>query len=194
VLLIYTVAIVVIYSAIPYKTPWLALNLWLPLTLLAGFGGAFLWRVCKPAALRGLLVIAAAAAVVALGFDTWQRVFQKPADERNPYAYAHTSEGLLELPRRVAALIEQNPMRNNARITVIAADPWPLPWYLRKFSQVGYWQPGQKDPAPGEILITSTAAGEQMGARLKNWRPEFFEQRPGVLLVLWTPPEKETAP
>ena len=30
------------------------------------------------------------------------------------------------------------------RIAVIAADPWPLPWYLRHFNQVGFWQPGQK--------------------------------------------------
>src|SRR5262249_30981026 len=35
VLVVYALATWVIYSLIPYKTPWLALNLWLPLTLLA---------------------------------------------------------------------------------------------------------------------------------------------------------------
>jgi uncharacterized protein (TIGR03663 family) len=194
VLLIYTLAIAVIYSAIPYKTPWLALNLWLPLTLLAGFGGSLLWRHCKPVVLRAILVAAGGALIYALGFDTWQRAFAKPADAQNPYAYAHTSEGLLELPSRIAALAAQSPMRNNFKITVIAADPWPLPWYLRKFPQAGYWQPGQKEPAPAEILITSTEVGDRLGMQLKNWRPEFFEQRPGVLLQLWTPPEKEAAP
>ena len=33
-----------IYSAIPYKQPWLALNLWLPIALLCGLGVEGIWR------------------------------------------------------------------------------------------------------------------------------------------------------
>jgi uncharacterized protein (TIGR03663 family) len=193
-LLIYTVAIAALYSLIPYKTPWLALNLWLPLTLLAGFGCTLLWRICRPPALRVLLVAGLCAVVGALGYDTWDRAFAKSSDERNPYAYAHTSEGLLHLPERIAELAPQIQSRSGLRITVVAADPWPLPWYLRKFPLTGYWQPGQKEPGPADIYITSTEAGERLGDRLKGWRPEYFESRPGVLVVLWTPPGKESAP
>jgi hypothetical protein len=32
-------------------------------------------------------------------------------------------------------------------------------------------------------------AAESLQARLANWRPEFFGARPGVLLMLWTPPD-----
>ncbi|HEX3628797.1 MAG TPA: glycosyltransferase family 39 protein, partial [Verrucomicrobiae bacterium] len=42
VLVVYTIAIVILYSAIPYKTPWLALNLCLPIILLAGIGVVWL--------------------------------------------------------------------------------------------------------------------------------------------------------
>jgi predicted membrane-bound mannosyltransferase len=49
-LLVYTLVIWVLYSAIPYKTPWLALNLWLPLSLWAGCGFAALWQKARPAA------------------------------------------------------------------------------------------------------------------------------------------------
>ena len=39
----YGLLVAAIYSLIPYKTPWLALNLWLPLALLAGMAVESLW-------------------------------------------------------------------------------------------------------------------------------------------------------
>ena len=41
----YAIFIFILYSAIPYKTPWLALNFWLPMALLAGLAAETLWRV-----------------------------------------------------------------------------------------------------------------------------------------------------
>ena len=45
-----------IYSAIPYKTPWLALNFWLPLAILAGFGVEWLWHAAPKFSVRGLIL------------------------------------------------------------------------------------------------------------------------------------------
>ncbi len=75
------------------------------------------------------------------------------------------------------------------RIAVIAADPWPLPWYLRQFSQVGFWQPGQQTGL-ADFYITSTEAGDQYADQLQDFRPEFFGVRPGVLILLWSPAPK----
>jgi uncharacterized protein (TIGR03663 family) len=188
VLLIYAVSITLIYSAIPYKVPWLALNLWLPITLLAGLGFAALWQAVKSLPGRGALIFGSGILLGWLGLIMWQRVFVDPANERNPYAYAHTSEDLLRLPDRVAQLAATAKSPSDFRVAVIAADPWPLPWYLRHIPQVGYWQPGQ-DPGPATIYVTSMDAAESLQARLANWRPEFFGARPGVLLMLWTPPD-----
>jgi hypothetical protein len=69
---------------------------------------------------------------------------------------------------------------------VIAADAWPLPWYLRKFPQAGYWQPGQETGA-ADFFITPTDVSGALAARLKNFRPEYFGVRPEVLLILWSP-------
>jgi hypothetical protein len=117
--------------------------------------------------------------------DTDGRVFKNPADEKNPYAYAHTSEDLLRLPVRLEELARQNKI-SNPRIAVVAADAWPLPWYLRKFSTVGFWQPGQETGA-ADFFITTTDVSGNLAERLKNFRPEFFGVRPEVLLILWTP-------
>ncbi len=78
------------------------------------------------------------------------------------------------------------------RIAVIAADAWPLPWYLRKYSQVGYWQPGQ-DPGPADFYLTTTDVSDQLDERLKDFKSEYFGVRPNVLLVLWVPAETKEA-
>lgn len=188
----YAVFVFFIYSAIPYKTPWLALNIWLPATLLAGLVSTRLWRVplkgpvsiVQRAALIGLAGVAA----VLIVHDTRQRVFLHPADEDNPYAYAHTSEDLLGLPDELAEMAHQEGLAS-PRIAVIAADPWPLPWYLRHYTEVGYWQPGQA-VGPANFYITSTEAATQYAALLSNFHADFFGERPGVLILLWSPAPK----
>jgi uncharacterized protein (TIGR03663 family) len=189
----YALFISTVYSLIPYKTPWLALNFWLPVTLFAGLAVESLWRMAgtypalrRPMRIVCILVGAVAAALIV--HDTRLRVFVSPADEANPYAYAHTSEDLLGLPAEIERLTRQNGIAA-PRIAVIASDPWPLPWYLRRYAEVGFWQPGQQ-PGKADFYITSTEAAGQYGELLKDFRPQFFGVRPGVLTLLWSPAPK----
>ena len=188
----YTLLIAMIYSAIPYKTPWLAMNLWLPLAILAGFAVEWLWLAAPKFSNRTLILAFTVGLGILIGHDTRQRVFVHPADEKNPYAYAHTGEDLARLPARLEQLAREN-RNSNPRIAVVAADAWPLPWYLREFSQVGYWQPGQ-ETGGADFFITTTDVSGELAGRLKNFRPEYFGARPNVLLVLWTPDAKQTSP
>jgi uncharacterized protein (TIGR03663 family) len=184
--LLYGIAITILYSAIPYKTPWLGLNLFLPLAVLAGAGAVTLWELAseltqtqgtRPALLAGAVIV-----LLLLGHDTRRRVFLQPADESNPYAYAHTGEDLPRLPERLHTIAGQQ-----STLAVISADPWPLPWYLRGYPRVGYWQPGQ-NPGRADYYLTSPEAAPSLKNLLAGWRPEYFGVRPGVLLILWTPP------
>jgi uncharacterized protein (TIGR03663 family) len=184
-LAIYALGIFLIYSAIPYKTPWLALNFWLPLALLAGFAIEWAWFANRNISKRAVILICSGALGLLVAHDTWQRVFVSPADEKNPYAYAHTTEDLLSLPVRLETLAEQNKIAK-PRIAVVAADAWPLPWYLRKFSNVGFWQPNQ-EVGDADFFITTTDVSGQLRNRLESFRPEFFGVRPNVLLILWSP-------
>jgi uncharacterized protein (TIGR03663 family) len=188
----YGILIAAIYSLIPYKTPWLALNLWLPLAIFAATAVELLWRWAADK--LGLRVVVPAFCILAvmagvlIAHDTRWRAFLHPADETNPYAYAHTSDDILGLPAEIADLARRDGIAT-PRIAVIASDPWPLPWYLRHFSNVGFWQPGQQ-VAEADFFITSTEAAEQYADRLRNFRPEFFGVRPGVLILLWSPEPK----
>lgn len=184
----YGLFIAIIYSLIPYKTPWLALNLWLPLALLAAVTIEWLWRwtATKLGRRVALPAVGALAAIVAvlIAHDTRQRVFLHASDESNPYAYAHTTEDILGVADEIRDESRKQAIAN-PRIAVIASDPWPLPWYLRRFSQVGFYQPGQQLP-DADFYITSTEASEQYTDQLRKFRPEFFGVRPGVLILLWS--------
>jgi uncharacterized protein (TIGR03663 family) len=192
-LAIYALFIGLIYSLIPYKTPWLALNFWLPITLFAGQAIESLWRTSAALprhriTIQAFCVLVGIVVVALTARDTKQRVFLHPADETNPYAYAHTSEDLLGLPTEIEKLAHQNAIAA-PRIAVIASDPWPLPWYLRHYPNVGFWQPGQQ-PGNADFYITSTDAVEQYADQLRELHPEFFGVRPNVLILLWSPAPK----
>jgi hypothetical protein len=189
----YAVFVAVIYSLIPYKTPWLALSFWLSAVLFAGLAAEWLWSL--PAkhptvriSMRAFCVVLGVVAAALIAHDTRDRVFAHPADEGNPYAYAHTSEDLLGLPEAIADVARQDGLASPS-IAVIASDPWPLPWYLRHYSQVRFWQPGQ-GVGQADFYITSTEAADQYSDQLKGLRPEFFGVRPGVLILLWEPAPK----
>jgi uncharacterized protein (TIGR03663 family) len=184
-LAIYALLIFTIYSAIPYKTPWLALNFWLPLAIFTGVAVERLWFAAPKFYCRTLILLGVTAVGILIAHDTRKFVFQIPADEKNPYAYAHTTEDLLGLPVRLDELARQNKIQN-PRIAVIAADAWPLPWYLRKFPQVGFWQPGQ-ETGDADFFITPTDVSIKLEKQLKKFRPEYFGARPNVLLILWSP-------
>ncbi len=182
---LYGIGIFVVYSLIPYKTPWLALNFWLPMALMAGVAINWLWSSFIKLSSRVALSVFILLVGCLMAHDTWQRVFVGPADAANPYAYAHTVDDLLGLPKRLAQLSLQENLAN-PRIAVVAADPWPLPWYLRQYSQVGFWQPGEA-PGPVDFFITSPEAAEKMSGWLTHYRPEYFGLRPEVLIILWVP-------
>jgi hypothetical protein len=191
-LTLYALVTFVVYSTIPYKTPWVALNLWLPLALINGLGVAGIWALIKNPAGQWLAGIACASFLAVLGLETKALVFEKPFDEKNPFAYAHTGEDIRRLPQRLNELA-QAARQPQPRIGVIAADAWPLPWYLRKFTNVGYWQPAQ-EPGAMDYYLTTTDVPDHLNQRLKTLRPEFFGVRPNVLLILWTPTNLPAAP
>jgi predicted membrane-bound mannosyltransferase len=185
-LAVYSLVVFLIYSAIPYKTPWLALNLWLPLALLCGLGIEYLWIRFNSAIGRCIAILILAVMLTVAGQQTKVLAFDQPADEKNPLAYAQTVEDMLRLPTRLEQLAKEGNL-SQPLIAVVAADPWPLPWYLRKFSRVGFWQPEQ-DPGAADFYITSPAVAEKLGDKLKDRRPEYFGVRPEVVIILWPPP------
>jgi uncharacterized protein (TIGR03663 family) len=187
---LYSVITAVAFSLVRYKTPWNLLPFYAGFVVLAGYGAASLIGAAKPRAVRALVVVALVGVSVQLGVQNWRANFRYPADPRNPYAYAQTSPDFLRLVQRVSNLAAVHPDRAQMLVKVIAGpyEQWPLPWYLRRMTRVGYWslasEAGAFDDAPVIVASQDNAAtvGEVLGERYVS---EFYGLRPEVILTLY---------
>jgi uncharacterized protein (TIGR03663 family) len=196
-LAVYTLVLTALYSAIPYKTPWCALTFLHGFILLAGvgFGEVFAWleksKVKGVGLGRGFAYGLLLALVLRESKQTERACFQLPADPRNPYVYAHTGTDAMNLVAEVRAAAQRASGYDTLiAIAAPASDTWPLPWYLRKYRQVGYWTRVADIPAavnPAVVIAASDqgdAAEERFG---QGKRAAFFGIRPGVLLNVFVP-------
>jgi uncharacterized protein (TIGR03663 family) len=183
---LYTFALTAGYSIISYKTPWCLLNFWHGVILLAGVGAVVILRSLRPRPAR----FAAAAALVAgclhLAWEAWQADVPLAADQRNPYVFAHTSPDVLNLVAKLNLLAKASPEGTNTLVKVISAesDYWPLPWYLRAFKQVGWWDAMPPDPyAP--VMIVSSKFEARLDDKKTHLMVGYFQLRPQTFLELY---------
>jgi uncharacterized protein (TIGR03663 family) len=156
-ILLYTVILAAIYTALPYKTPWSALGFWHGAILLAGVGASALTAGLMGRRLKIAAGIILATGAAQLAVQAWQSAINSrySADPRNPWVYSQTLPNLLELTAKVDAVAAASPDDRHLPISVIAPDSdyWPLPWYLRRYNAAGFFEnvPGFSKFLPAEI-------------------------------------------
>jgi len=121
--LCYALATLAIYSLIPYKTPWCAVQIelprfkWIPLAVLSAF-------------------------LLAFNVPALVRMNRDPDSTANPCNYAAASPEVKELAQTVASAMSSATNHEPPFIAVAlpAADTWPFPWYNRPYENMtGYW-------------------------------------------------------
>ena len=184
----YTILMTVAYSIIPYKTPWCMLGFLHGMILMAGVGAVALYRWLPGRAVRVVAGVLFLAGTYQLGLQAYDAAYRFAADGRNPYAYAHTSTSYRKLVTRIEDIAEVHEAGTAMRIDVVAPDDdyWPLPWSLRRFSQVGYYNtlPGDLD-AP--MIIAAIEYEKVLSAQLGDtYQVDFVGLRPDVLMLSYT--------
>jgi hypothetical protein len=88
-----------------------------------------------------------------LAWQSWRASFVDCEHPENPYVYAHTTSDIPRLAQRIAQLSKAHPDGPSMHVQVICPDDdyWPLPWYLRSFTRVGWF--GQIPDGPAAPLI-----------------------------------------
>jgi uncharacterized protein (TIGR03663 family) len=209
-LALYAIILTAIYSVISYKTPWCLLGFHHGLILLAGIGAATLLEFCRARMLKVALLVVLGALTLQLTWQSaranytlepdpanrksWRANFHLAADPRNPYVYAQTSPNLLELMTRVDGIARVAPTGYETVVKVMApgGDYWPVPWYLRRFQNVGWYEELPADPYAAIMLVSPEFKARYDDESDRRWimagihalRPgKFFELY--VELELW---------
>ena len=126
----WSIGIFTAYSLVPYKTPWLALSIILPLV---DHGRRFGWTDLQPGT-RAFTAIMAGAAICFSLFQAIDISFVNYDHDSYAYIYAHTKRDFLGLVDEIDAIAAANPAKKDIGITVMSPEHWPLPWYLRDYS------------------------------------------------------------
>lgn len=211
--------LIVAYSLISYKTPWLLVSFLVPLALAGGYTVEWIydelrkWEVGATARLVALVLVWIVVAGFAPGIIraySEKRVHLKTFipgyqtldlnfinyDNDNPYyvyVYAHTHRDLLQLLSEVDRIAERTHQGSQTGITIVSPDYWPLPWYLRNYTRVGYF--GSMAQSNEPIIIASQNQLAEVEAKFGD-RYQLvqsgsntagsFTLRPGVELLLFT--------
>jgi len=178
------------YSLIPYKTPWLILSFLIPLALASGYAVQSIYELE-----RGQMRFTGVVLILALSFAAYQSIdlnFINYDNDDNSYVYvyAHTTRGLLDLVKQVDTIAKEEDGARSG-ITIVSPDYWPLPWYFRNYTRVGYF--GRLAQTTEPIIIASEAQkadidanyGEVYQQVMGNQQDGSFDLRPGVRLLLY---------
>ncbi len=172
-----------IYSLIGYKTPWLMVFPWIQACLLAGMafqvtpGYSRNWTT-------GMLVVL----VIGLTLNSRQSLAVSGRfanDQRNPYAYVPTSGDVPRLEKWLDDLeIKVGPLEP---LGVVGKYYWPLPWYLRSFDSIGYWDNIEDSMTRMSVLFVMPAHFENANSVLKSTHvalPRGLRQDSPMMLYL----------
>lgn len=185
----YTLIMTVVYSAIPYKTPWCLLGFLHGMILLAGVGAVTLVKLAPNVVPRLLILGLLAEGSVHLTWQAYQSNYKYEADSRNPYVYAHPTPEVFTVVEKIQEYASVHKDGRDMYIEVICpgADYWPLPWYLRDFTKIR-WRDRVVEDEPSAPLIIASATDDietALANKLYNLTPT--EQRQMYLYIFDKP-------
>ncbi|MBN2029987.1 TIGR03663 family protein [bacterium] len=169
----YSIIMTIIYSAIPYKTPWSMLGFYHGWLLCAAIGAVSILRIKPYRWLRWTGIFIMTAGLAHLLFQTYLLNNQYEDDPSNPYVYAHTVKDIFIVTEKIDAIAEIYPDGKNIYIEVICpgADYWPLPWYLRDYPNVGWWSQVDFNTPSAPVIIAMPSVESDLVKKLYQLPP-----------------------
>ncbi len=191
-----------VHSLVPYKTPWLALNFMLPLALLGGFFLEELYRSLRRSpALLGAAGVLFAGGMLAWGTGISRTVnFEEYDHDRHLIVYSQTRRDLDDLVEAIEEYAHTHAQGYTTEIKITSDEYWPLQWYLREYTRVGFWGRVLPDSDASIVIGRSTTQRELEEALRDTYHSELYSVRPGLDLWLYTRlhrgrvPEEELPP
>jgi len=153
----YTLVLTVVYSVIPYKTPWCMLGFLHGMILLAGVGAVVLVKLMPNVLPRLIILLLLFGGSIHLTWQSYLSNYKFYADSLNPYVYAHPTTEVFTIAEKIEEYANVHEDGYNIPVDVICpqGDYWPLPWYLRSFKEIRWSNEVDNDTASAPLIIAS---------------------------------------
>ncbi|HWF87771.1 MAG TPA: flippase activity-associated protein Agl23 [Pyrinomonadaceae bacterium] len=194
---LWSFGLIAAYSLIAYKTPWLMLNFIVPLAMIAGYAIQAIYDMLSHLTETALVswslpAMILVAALCVAGYQTIDLNFFNYDNDKEyyVYVYAHTTRSTLALVDEIDRLAKEN-SGNSTGITIVSPDYWPLPWYFRNYTRVGYY--GRFAATTEPLIIANANQKDEVDASYGQYYEQVngpspggtFQLRPGVDLLLY---------
>jgi uncharacterized protein (TIGR03663 family) len=179
---LWTAGITTVYSIIPYKTPWILLNMVLPLALLGGLAVAELWRVPR---WRPGVPVVLGAAVLLSGYQAIDLNYRHYDDPSQAYVFVHSTREMLAMIDVIEATADRAGTGLETGIVFTTPEYWPLPWYFRDYPRAGFF--GKIVPTEEAMIVANVNQEAELASTLagRYSRIGQYNLRPGVDLALY---------
>jgi uncharacterized protein (TIGR03663 family) len=164
----YTVVMTVIYSAIPYKTPWCLLSFYQGMIILAAVAVLSVLKSLRLAMSRVIMLAFFIVFTTDLGLQGYMTGQFFNLELGNPYVYAHPTKDVVTIAGEIEDVSRVYPAGHNMPVWVVCPDGdyWPLPWYLRSFKNVGYYNDVNQINSAAPVVIASADFQDKLIGRL----------------------------
>ncbi len=185
----FTLVMTVVYSLIPYKTPWCLLGFLHGMILLAGVGAVVLVKLAPNVIPRLLVLCLLLEGSVHLTWQAYQSNYKYEADSRNPYVYAHPTPEVFTVAEKMEeyASVHEDGYGMYIQVICPGKDYWPLPWYLRRFTRVAWRERVVEDEPSAPVIIASVSDDVEAGLANKLYVLTPLEQRQTYLCIFDKP-------
>lgn len=161
------------YSLIPYKTPWLILVILWPFYFVLG---SVLAELDRKGWMRRVSIGLAAVLIGVSAFSAARLNFWNATDQREPYVYVQTFPEIAELTGPLLDRAAADPTTFQLRGQLFLSSYYPLPWMLGEFTAIGYFGDAETlPPLDGDFIATTRDRTDEFEALLRGnyYRRDF---------------------
>jgi uncharacterized protein (TIGR03663 family) len=182
-----TLILLLVYSFIPYKTPWCAQVIVYSMLVA---GAITLVRLLSNSRKSVRVISVLVAVLLAIDLTRQSMLITEQSfsvSHRNQYAYSHAVIDVENLAERIDALSHVSGLGANMPLHFFTGEYWPLPWYLRKFNKIGYWE--KRAPsfllADVPVILTTPDREDVISQLSKTHTGEVRSRIPGYWLQVF---------
>src|SRR4030095_16504832 len=159
------------YSIIHYKTPWCIISIIWPLLFAFGAFSILMPRTLLVASsiVASILLIVSLSFAIRLNFFRCTSFIEVNWINAEPYVYVQTYNDIYKLTTPLLELAHRDPRFYHLVGHIIRPSPYPLPWILGDFPQIGYYE-HDNNPAKldADFLLVEESKIDQIEKQLHD--------------------------
>ncbi|MFA7290086.1 MAG: flippase activity-associated protein Agl23 [Melioribacteraceae bacterium] len=186
-ILLFTIINIIVYSSIPYKTPWTMMTFWQGVLIVSAYTLYELSKILRKEIWFVVVIILALQQL----YQGYQINYIYSFHSKNPYVYAHSTNDVKLIRSEIKNIIG-NDVHSSIYVAAPKNDYWSLPWYLRKIDNISWNDKINDDVYKFPIIISSPKLESELIEKLYSNQPageinlyvplfeKYMELRPGV--------------